>query len=190
MVGSALLVVLASACSHAETEPSPAFESRVSADSGDIAPVGQKAVVQLSRSLGTDVSYAGDLFTARLAAPLLGANGGVLLREGAVVQGSVASITVRPPSLTLRFDSVHTANGDAPLNAIVVAVNGDEFGVKEASSLANEGRFSTLMRRTDIGTLPTPVDTAPSDVSREELRIPVNTTLELMLTSPLIVRRQ
>jgi len=147
-------------------------------------------VVRLQKALGTDVSYSGDLFTARLAAPILADDGGELVPAGAAVQGSVAGITVRPPSVTLRFDSVHTPDGDAPVDAAVLSVRGGEFGVKEASSVKNEGRFSTLMRKVDVGVVPTPAETPPLDASREELRIPAGTTMELMLTRPLKVIRR
>ncbi len=191
--GSALIVVALSACAHPSDTQSVAFESRapiVAVDPAHTAPVGGHIVVRLDRPVGTDVSYAGDFFSGRLAAPLMAVDGGVLVPEGAVVHGSIAGITLRPPSITLRFDSLNVGTADVPLDAAILSVRDGDIALKDAINAADEARYSTLMRRIDVGEIEPPVDSPPTDVSREQLRISAGTLVELMLTSPIVVGRR
>jgi hypothetical protein len=87
---------------------------------GPYVPAGQRLVVQLDQAIDTMESLRRGTFTAHLVAPLVGADGRVIAATGATVHGFVRSLgSVDYPRISLRFESVDTVYGSAPLPARV-----------------------------------------------------------------------
>ncbi|HVY44704.1 MAG TPA: hypothetical protein VHB21_02450 [Minicystis sp.] len=172
-----------------EPGPDRALDAFALSDPAHSAPVGREFTVELDRPIGTDVSYAGDFFTATLTTPILATNGAVLVPAGAHVRGTVSQVTLDPPSVTVRFDTVHTDQGDEAFDAAVIGTPGG-VGIKGGLRAVDESRFSTLTPREPVGVtaaLPSAQPGFVADGTREQIRIPAGTKLRLMLTGPFAV---
>ena len=181
---------------------SPAFESRSTVAAAQIdpahtAPVG-RASCRCCASIthvGTDINYAGDFFTGRLGRAADGGRWRVsCVPEGAVVRGAIAGITLRP------------ALDHVALRCGVNVGRGRRRPARRRHRLGPRRRPSPSETRTQrrrrgevqhldaqgryVGAIEPPVDTPPTDVSREQLRIAAGTVVELMLMNPVVVSRR
>jgi hypothetical protein len=85
---------------------------------GPYAPAGQRFSVRLDQAIDTQESLRRGTFTARLQTPLVGADGRVFAAAGTTVSGHIRSLgSMESPRVLLRFDSIDTVFGPAPLQA-------------------------------------------------------------------------
>ena len=90
-------------CRQYRSESTISFESApqsVAARSGErlpesaVVPAGLRFTLELTAPIGADTAAAGDPFTAKLPAPLLGENHKVLARAGSVVEGRLLRVQI------------------------------------------------------------------------------------------------
>jgi len=105
-----------------ETSPTPA----------NAIGKGSTALIQLTDRLDTRTAKAGDSFHARLAEPVLAANG-TSLDAGAKIKGHISAVEPGLHTrLLLSFDEIETARGWRPFLATVTGVPG-EHGLDRVS---------------------------------------------------------
>ena len=98
---------------------------------------GTEFLIQLTDRIDTHTVKAGDRFHARLAEPLLTANG-MTLPEGRKIKGHVSAVLPGfRTRIILSFDEIETPHGKAPLMATVTGVPG-EHGMRP---IGNEGEI-------------------------------------------------
>ncbi len=106
---------------------------------GNAVPQGTVLLIQLSDQLDTRTVKAGDHFQARLAEPVLTADGETL-QSGRKIKGHVSAI--QPGFRTrilLSFDEIETTRGWTPLIATVTGVPG-EHGMRQVGQEGEIGR--------------------------------------------------
>jgi len=106
---------------------------------GNAVPQGTVLLIQLSDQLDTRTVKAGDHFQARLAEPVLTADGETL-QSGRKIKGHVSA--VQPGFRTrilLSFDEIETPRGWTPLIATVTGVPG-EHGMRQVGQEGEIGR--------------------------------------------------
>jgi hypothetical protein len=117
----------------------PVSAQDASAAPANVVPQGTVFLIQLSDRLDTHTVKAGDHFHARLAEPLVAANGQTLA-AGRKVIGHVSAVE---PGLRTRmilsFEEIETARGWTPLIATVTGVPG-EHGLKQIGEEGEIGR--------------------------------------------------
>lgn len=105
----------------------------------NVVPQGTIFLIQLSDRLDTKALKAGDHFHARLAEPLVAANG-LTIEVGKKIKGHISAVE---PGLRTRillsFDEIETARGWVPLIATVTGVPG-EHGLKQIGEEGEIGR--------------------------------------------------
>lgn len=105
----------------------------------NVVPQGTVFLIQLSDRLDTKAVKAGDHFHARLAEPLVTANGQTI-EAGKKIKGHVSAVE---PGLRTRillsFDEIETARGWVPLIATVTGVPG-EHGLRQIGEEGEIGR--------------------------------------------------
>jgi len=99
------------------------------AASTTLVPSGTTINLLLNRDLSTSANKVGDSFTADVVQDVV-VNGRTIIPRGASVEGQIAKL--EPPkrlagmtgkaSLVLRFDRIHTRNGEEPIAASLVSV--------------------------------------------------------------------
>jgi hypothetical protein len=77
-------------------------------------------VASLTRAIGSRLSRDGEVFNARLTAPLLAASGDQIAAKGATVSGTVVS---RVEGLGLRFDAIETVRGPVNVRARLLDIS-------------------------------------------------------------------
>jgi hypothetical protein len=105
----------------------------------NVVPQGTVFLIQLSDQLDTRTVKAGDHFRARLAEPLVAADGETI-QSGKKIKGHVSA--VEPGFRTrmiLSFDEIETARGWVPLIATVTGVPG-EHGLRQIGEEGEIGR--------------------------------------------------
>lgn len=105
----------------------------------NVVPQGTIFLIQLSDQLDTRTVKAGDHFHARLAEPLVAADGQTI-QSGKKIKGHVSA--VEPGFRTrmiLSFDEIETARGWVPLIATVTGVPG-EHGLRQIGEEGEIGR--------------------------------------------------
>jgi hypothetical protein len=102
-------------------------------------PQGAVFMIQLADRLDTRSIKAGEHFHARLAEPLVAANG-MTLREGDKIKGHVSAVEPgMHKRLLLSFDAIETPSGWVPLIATVTGVPG-EHGLRQIGEEGEIGR--------------------------------------------------
>jgi len=102
-------------------------------------PQGTVALIQLSDRLDTRAAKAGDRFTARVAEPLLAANGAAVA-PGKKIKGHISAVEPGLHTrLVLSFDQIETSHGWLPLFATVTGVPG-EHGLQQIGEEGEIGR--------------------------------------------------
>jgi hypothetical protein len=105
----------------------------------NVVPQGTVFLIQLSDRLDTRTVKAGDHFRARLAEPLVAANGQTI-DSGRKIKGHVSGVE---PGLRTRiilsFEEIETAHGWVPLIATVTGVPG-EHGLRQVGEEGEIGR--------------------------------------------------
>ena len=105
----------------------------------NVVPQGTIFLIQLSDRLDTKALKAGDHFHARLAEPLVTANG-LSIEAGKKIKGHISAVE---PGLRTRillsFDEIETSRGWVPLIATVTGVPG-EHGLKQIGEEGEIGR--------------------------------------------------
>jgi hypothetical protein len=102
-------------------------------------PQGMIALIQLSDRIDTHSAKAGDHFQARLAEPLLAANGATIA-EGKKIKGHISAVEPGLHTrLILSFDEIETSHGWLPLIATVAGVPG-EHGLQQIGEEGEIGR--------------------------------------------------
>jgi hypothetical protein len=105
----------------------------------NVVPQGTVFLIQLSDRLDTRTVKAGDHFRARLAEPLVAANGQTI-DSGKKIKGHVSAVE---PGLRTRiilsFEEIETAHGWVPLIATVTGVPG-EHGLRQVGEEGEIGR--------------------------------------------------
>jgi hypothetical protein len=102
-------------------------------------PQGTIALIQLSDRIDTHSAKAGDHFQARLAEPLLAANGATIA-EGKKIKGHISAVEPGLHTrLILSFDEIETSHGWLPLIATVAGVPG-EHGLQQIGEEGEIGR--------------------------------------------------
>jgi hypothetical protein len=111
----------------------------VSAAPANVVPQGTVFLIQLTDRLDTKTVKAGDHFHARLAEPLVAANGQTVA-SGRKITGHVSAVE---PGLRTRiilsFEEIETGKGSTPLIATVTGVPG-EHGLKQIGEEGEIGR--------------------------------------------------
>jgi hypothetical protein len=131
-VALALFFVFILAAAAAVAQQSPAVPDNV-------LPQGTTALIQITDKLDTRTVKAGDHFQARLAEPLLTANG-LSIEAGKKIKGHISA--VQPglhTRLLLSFDEIETAHAWMPLIATVTGVPG-EHGLQPIGDEGEIGR--------------------------------------------------
>lgn len=119
LLGSVLVLALgACAPSVASVRPHTAVDIEPEQIHGPYVPKGTRFMVRLEDTLDTRRSRPGQGFQATVLTPLRTPDGKVVVPAGSTLVGTVVS-TGRPdrPRLRLRFDSIETVHGAAPLVA-------------------------------------------------------------------------
>jgi hypothetical protein len=105
----------------------------------NVVPLGTVFLIQLSDRLDTRTIKSGDHFRARLAEPLVAANG-LTIGSGKKIKGHISAVE---PGLHTRillsFDEIETAKGWVPLIATVTGVPG-EHGLRQIGEEGEIGR--------------------------------------------------
>jgi hypothetical protein len=105
----------------------------------NVVPQGTVFLIQLSDRLDTRRVKSGDHFRARLAEPLVAANG-LTIEAGKKIKGHISAVE---PGLHTRillsFDEIETAKGWVPLIATVTGVPG-EHGLRQIGEEGEIGR--------------------------------------------------
>jgi len=105
----------------------------------NVVPQGTVFLIQLSDRLDTRTVKSGDHFRARLAEPLVAANG-LTIEAGKKIKGHISAVE---PGLHTRillsFDELETAKGWKPLIATVTGVPG-EHGLRQIGEEGEIGR--------------------------------------------------
>ena len=108
----------------------PVVAQDATAAPANVVPQGTVFLIQLSDRLDTRTVKTGDHFRARLAEPLVAANGQTI-DSGRKIKGHVSAVE---PGLRTRiilsFEEIETAHGWVPLIATVTGVPG-EHGLKQ-----------------------------------------------------------
>ena len=129
LVGASFIAMFCLALVAQDTPPVPA----------NVVPQGTVFLIQLSDRLDTKAVKAGDHFHARLAEPLVSANG-LTIEAGKKVKGHISAVE---PGLHTRillsFDEIETARGWVPLIATVTGVPG-EHGLRQIGEEGEIGR--------------------------------------------------
>ena len=100
---------------------------------------GTVVLIQLTDRLDTRAAKAGDHFHARLAEPLVAANG-LSVGAGRKIRGHISAVEPGLHTrLLLSFDEIETAHGWVPLMATVVGVPG-EHGLQQIGEEGEIGR--------------------------------------------------
>jgi hypothetical protein len=105
----------------------------------NVIPQGTVALIQLTDRIDTHSIRAGDHFNARLAEPLLTANG-TAIDHGKKIKGHVSAVLPGLHTrLILSFDEIETSPGWRPLIATVTGVPG-EHGLRQIGEEGEIGR--------------------------------------------------
>lgn len=105
----------------------------------NVVPQGTTALIQITDKLDTRTAKAGDHFRARLAEPLLTANG-FSIDAGKKIKGHISAVEPGLHTrLLLSFDAIETSHGWRPLIATVTGVPG-EHGLQEIGEEGEIGR--------------------------------------------------
>lgn len=143
-----------------QASPAPAGNGAASPDSAAVADqiaAGTELHATLDTPLSTKTSKPGDRFTATVADPVRGSNGGVVIPGGARVEGEVADAEEGKTlaalrgkgKLNLRFRDVVLPTGQSlPLTATLVSVN-DTNG-KNTKKADQEGQVQSSTRSKDV----------------------------------------
>ena len=117
----------------------PVVAQDATAAPANVVPQGTVFLIQLSDRLDTRTVKTGDHFRARLAEPLVAANGQTI-DSGRKIKGHVSAVE---PGLRTRiilsFEEIETAHGWVPLIATVTGVPG-EHGLKQIGEEGEIGR--------------------------------------------------
>jgi hypothetical protein len=118
----AMFALVAAACAHAPTERMAAGPPPPRAEvDHTVLPAGTAIVARVDRRLGTDVSRAGDRFTATVVTRIVDERGRVILPEGAELIGRVTGaehgVGGVPPRLELRIFAVRSSCAVRPIDA-------------------------------------------------------------------------
>ena len=143
----------------------PSWVPALSAAQSSVIPQGTVIRLVLNHDLSTASMEQGDKFTATVTEDVV-RNGLVLIRQGAVVNGTVAEVhrskrlagLQGKASMTLRFDSVNTVSGRKPIAATLVSVHDPAPGSTTASGsdkaaetkVGDEGEVTAKTDTTDI----------------------------------------
>jgi len=158
----------------------PVDTSRVQ---GTFGQAGQRFQVSLDQPIDTLESVRRGTFTAHVVSPILGSDGRVLVPAGAAVTGEVRSLgSLETPYIRVRFDTVETVHGAAPLQARLRAADYHEYmgpwitgyDVGYRSGYAWGGGPSYANDWYYVAFRPT------------EVRLPAGARLDLVLTRPLV----
>ncbi len=108
-----------------EPAPQPAPQPRVVTRS---VPAGTSVALRLNETLSTETNHAGDPFTARLAEPIMDADGTVLVPAGATVNGTVTGVQKsgrvgETAVIKLAFQSIEWGGHTYPMQASVLEAN-------------------------------------------------------------------
>lgn len=124
------LIVLFSSLMAAQDAPPAA---------ANVVPQGTIVLIQLTDRLDTRTVKAGDHFHARLAEPLIAANG-LTIEAGKKIKGHVSAVEPGwQTRVLLSFDEIEAAHGWMPLIATVTGVPG-EHGLKPVGEEGEIGR--------------------------------------------------
>jgi hypothetical protein len=105
----------------------------------NVVSQGTIALIQLTHRLDTHTVKAGDHFQARVAEPLVAANG-MTIAVGRKIKGHVSAVEPGLRTrLILSFDEIETGRGWVPLIATVTGVPG-EHGLKQIGEEGEIGR--------------------------------------------------
>jgi hypothetical protein len=105
----------------------------------NVLPQGTIALIQITDTLDTRNVKAGDHFQARLAEPLLTANG-LSIQAGRKIKGHISMVEPGLHTrLLLSFDEIETSHGWMPLIATVTGVPG-EHGLQQIGDEGEIGR--------------------------------------------------
>jgi hypothetical protein len=186
----ASLLALAVGCTpHLVSSTGPqdirtADESRIH---GSFVGAGTRFTVRMDQPLDSAGSERGARFTAEVTQPLADRAGTVVVPAGARIAGQVTSMRGSSgPRLRLRFETVATTAGDAPLD---VRVEQDAARTYEGSlnhppgpSGYQQGPHGTYERHWGGG----PAGYYHETYLPQEVNLPAGATLELVLTRPLL----
>jgi hypothetical protein len=102
-------------------------------------PQGTIVLIQLSDRIDTHSAKAGDHFSARVAEPLVAANGAIV-EPGKKIKGHISAVEPGLHTrLILSFDEIETSHGWLPLIATVTGVPG-EHGLRQVGEEGEIGR--------------------------------------------------
>ncbi|MGZ3476484.1 MAG: hypothetical protein ACXWUG_21605 [Polyangiales bacterium] len=197
-IAAVVLVAGASACSHEEERADAKTAQNFTAmekTATSRVDAGGSFEVAVTSPLSTETSEPGDIFSARLRAPLLGNDGKTLAYEGAAVWGHVVAIQHgENPRLALAFDSIDTVNGTQRIDARVGAVHDGHFSIG-TDRAPGEAASDVVLRSTApraIGGGPKPEgenkgECAAPAAPKPTVSLRTGTAMDLTLTNPLIV---
>jgi len=118
---------------------SAAFAQDASSVPPNVIPQGSILLIQLSDRIDTHSAKAGDHFTARLAEPLVAANGAAI-EQNKKIKGHISAVEPGLHTrLILSFDEIETSHGWLPLIATVTGVPG-EHGLRQIGEEGEIGR--------------------------------------------------
>jgi hypothetical protein len=118
---------------------SAAFAQEAASGPPNVIPQGSLLLIQLSDRIDTHSAKAGDHFTARLAEPVVAANG-VSIEQNKKIKGHISAVEPGLHTrLILSFDKIETSHGWLPLFATVTGVPG-EHGLQQIGDEGEIGR--------------------------------------------------
>ena len=96
-------------------------------------PMGARLTTTLDQSLGTQVSKAGDMFTATVAQTLYASDGSIVIPAGAKIDGRVTALddsdnATEPALIRLAFDRIRFNGQTYPFAAAIVQSNPVQTG--------------------------------------------------------------
>jgi hypothetical protein len=118
---------------------SAAFAQEAASAPPNVIPQGSLLLIQLSHRIDTHSAKAGDHFMARLAEPVVAANG-MPIEQDKKIKGHISAVEAGLHThLILSFDKIETSHGWLPLFATVTGVPG-EHGLQQIGEEGEIGR--------------------------------------------------
>jgi len=161
---------------------------------GPFVQAGQQFSVVLDQEINTRTAYEGQPFTAKVAAPIHGWAGRLVVPAGAELEGQVVEVGREPPSLTLHFSSIKVGNRRLLVDAKIVTTEAESYRSREVAFYPPRGQGASVIY---FPSEPRPGTRTPHEgqmdlqgfygaMTLHDLKLEKGSTMRLELTRPLL----
>lgn len=183
---SGLFAACAIACSHEAPPPSAPVPAEIAMSAPSAAATGSDVFVTLDTPIASYGTRTGQSVVATVDAPLRATNGMVLVAAGSTLRGHVVSAETAPKArVAIKFDSIQTVNGMAPINATVL----DAGNFASPGGVGEDKSYDAILLA-PVGPLAStgggpPTNSGAAAPPVYQLFVPAGSKLHLMLTADL-----